>query len=416
MSNDDSGASMGTRNFNADDYAVVLTCGDKDKYRHSECFASELAPAFLAQGLHVLSLDYLRDVRAVSEAVRDKHCVFFVCFNGFGSELMYAAGTPGVLGSVFEYYGKTLFDFMHDCPVHESMAHQIGSVGEFRRLLCTDYTYAHIARLLGAKNVQAVPSITFANTITEGECPHASRSIDVLLPVGLSRSDEVRERYTYMRNYRDRVFREIFESVVDFSLSDLRIDPLVQVLMACQEAGINADMRDAEVRFLVTSVGDFVKFERRDRLVRALNHLPVTVISDYDVRERYPHTRMNSIGERSFPDLLRTMSDAKCVVCPVQHHTGFHERALAAFTAGAGVIAGPNEILETHFIHGRDMLTYQSEDELADMLESVFDGQLELETMARSGREHALARFPSAAIVETIISGWRRAFSSRRAS
>ncbi|SAL72110.1 hypothetical protein AWB71_04459 [Caballeronia peredens] len=400
-------ASTTTQGFSADNYAVILTCSDIDKHKHNECFSNELTPAFLAQGLSVRKLDYLREVRAVSDAIRDEHCVFFVCFNGFGSELLHAAGQPGILASVFEYYGKPVFDFMHDCPVHESMAHQIASVGEFRRLLSTDYTYAHIARLLGVKNVRAVSSITFPNTITEGQRSHASRSIEVLLPVGLSRPDETRQRFARARNHKDRVFRELFESVVEFSLKNLNVDPLVEILLACQEAGVYADMHDPDMRFLITSVVDYVKFERRDRLVRAINHLPVTVISDYDVKEFYANSRLRSIGQRSFPSLLRTMNDAKCVICPLPHHTGFHERALASFTAGAGVIASPNEILETHFVQGRDMLTYQSEDDLAAMLEDVFAGRLDLEPLARSGRERALSRFPSMAIVETIISMWR---------
>lgn len=72
------------------------------------------------------------------------------------------------------------------------------------------------------------------------------------------------------------------------------------------------------------------------------------------------------------------------------------------------MIAGPNEILETHFVQGRDMLTYQSEDQLVAMLEDVFAGRLQLDAMASHGRERALARFPSIAIVETIISVWHR--------
>ncbi|MCI0145641.1 glycosyltransferase [Paraburkholderia sediminicola] len=411
MSGQGDAASTTMRNFDSNDYAVILTCSDKDKYRHNETFANELAPGFLAQGLRVRSLDYLRDVRAVAEAVRDDHCLFFVCFNGFGSELMYSTGRPGMLESIFEYNGKLLFDFMHDCPVHESMAHQIDSVGKFRRLLSTDYTYAHIARLLGVKSVRAVSGITFPNTITEGQRPHESRGLDILLPVGLFSSDNTRQRYSEVRAYKGRVFREIFESVTESAIGDLNVDPLIQTLLACQECGIHVEMRDADVRFLITSVVDFVKFERRDRLVSAISHLPVTVISNHDVGERYADTKLNFIGQRSFPDLLYAMSDAKCVVCPLPHQTGFHERALASFTAGASVIAAPNEILETHFVQGRDMLTYRSEEELAAILEDVLAGRLDLESMAHSGRDRALTQFPSTKIVDTIVSVWRRQLS-----
>src|SRR5689334_8083882 len=90
-------------------YAVLLTCLDKDRHQHNTTFVEELSPGLISHGISVQCLDYLKDVRQVTEAMRDDDCLFFVCFNGFGSELMVSMG-PGNLQSAFSSYRKPVFD------------------------------------------------------------------------------------------------------------------------------------------------------------------------------------------------------------------------------------------------------------------------------------------------------------------
>lgn len=386
-------------------YAVIFTNASKDTHNHNATFADEISPGLLSYGVSVRCLDYINDVRQVSEALRDPHCLFFLCFNGFGSELKISYA-PGNLGSAFEYYQKPLFDLMHDCPIHEAMAHQIGSTGQYRKLLMTDYSYAHLARLLGVKNVHAVSSITFPRTIGQASLPLSARPIDVLLPVGLSSFQRARERYAAPRDYKERIFRQIFEGVTEYAVANLEVDPLIQTLLAFQELQMPVNLQDAHVRFLFTSIVDYVKFARRDHLVRSIQHLPITVVAERDVREVYKDTNFRFLGMKSFPELVRTMGEAKSVICPLPHHTGFHERALSAFSAESVVIAAPNDILETNFVVGRDMISYRSVEQLATLLESVVAGRIELQSIASNGKRKALDRFPPERIADIIVSLW----------
>ncbi|SAL72120.1 hypothetical protein AWB71_04461 [Caballeronia peredens] len=395
------------RSVSADAYAVLLIRNDIDRHKHNETFARELVKALSTLGVRLLSLDYVRDIRQLSEAMRDDNCQFFVCFNGFGSELVHASGTPGKLVSAFELWRKPLFDLMHDCPVHETMQHQFKSVGQFRKALFTDYSYAHLSRMLGARSVQTVPSITFPEAVPVPTKPLAIRSIEILLPVGLCDPQVVIDRFRAPVSYRDRLFRELFDSVTAIAVDDLTVDPLTQTLIACQEGNIAVNFQDPDIRFLVTAILDYVKFARRDRLVRAISRLPVTVVSDRDVSHRFAGSKLRLMKDRSFPELIDTMGDSKIVLCPLPHYTGFHERALAAFTAGATVFAAPNEVLETNFWQGRDMLTYRTPEHLASLLDSALAGQIDLQEMASNGERVARERFSPDRLARIVVSQWK---------
>lgn len=387
-------------------YAVVLTASERDKYSHNSVFANELIAAFEALNVSMRSLDYAKEARHVSHALRDSNCLFFLCFNGFGSELLLTTKTPGELISAYEFYKKPLFDLMHDCPAHETMGHQLDSIGRTRNLLLTDYSYAHVARMLGIANVRAISSITFPATIGRAATPLSKRSIDVLLPIGLSSAESSRRRHGGATSYKDRLHREIFECVTEQTLSSLGADPLIEMLAACQQIGIVADFRNADLRFLLSSIVDYVKFKRRRELVDAVKHLPISVVSDHDLQADFSNSSLKFIGEQTFPNLLKSMTHSKSVICPLPHHAGFHERALGAFTAGALVVAAPNEILETHFIQGQDMLTYRSFDELAAILERNLPSSAvdNMQAMAASGQTKALNRFSPHRLASTILS------------
>ena len=386
-----------------DGYVVFLKRADRDIHGHNGVFIDELMYGFQNHGLAVRYLDYVHDVRQVTEAMNDPKCRFFACFNGFGSELMFQEA-PGRLVSSYGFFKKPLFDLMHDCPIHESMAHQVESTDSQRHLFATDTTYAHLARLLGLRNVHTVSSITFPQTAPEILSAFESRSIDILLPIGLVQSSVMRERHSLATNYRGRVFREIFEAVTEVAANDLRVDPLIETLLALQQAQVHCDVQDPDIRFLVTSIVDYVKFERRDDLVRSIQHLPVTIIPDRDVSQRFKETSLKFIDSKSFRELIATMADAKAVICPLPHHTGFHERALAAFSGASVVVAAPNEVLETNFFHEQEMLGYSSHEELAALLEDCIDGKKDLESIGRKGHEKAMARFSPDRLADIMVS------------
>ena len=125
----------------------------------------------------------------------------------------------------------------------------------------------------------------------------------------------------------------------------------------------------------------------------ATRHLPLTIVGDPKLQSEFaPGPTSRFIGSGSFADLIGTMADSKTVVCPIAHRTGGRERAMAAFSAGALVMASTDEILEAEFNDGEELLTYRDFHELAFTLEQWLAAPASAQEIAAKGRAKALAR------------------------
>jgi hypothetical protein len=385
-------------------YGVILVRRDIDRFNHNDLFVEELAPAFAAAGQPTRAVDYRADPAKLFAALKDPNCRFFLCFNGFGAELRCPTGVPGRLDPAFEYFPKPLFDFMHDCPAHESMAHQLSSTYGRRHLMMTDYFYACMAQSLGMPSVHFVPSITFPTAFQAEPLRLADRDIQVLLPIGLAPPELARQRHLEGGGVKNRVYREIFETVSEAAVADLRRNPLSDLLAAGRELGIMLDFRHADDRFLLTTTVDYVKFSRRRNLLNALSALPVTVIADRQIEDLPADTCLRFQKALSAKALLKTMGRARCVLSPAPHMTGFHERALGAFTAGSVVLSSPNTALEACMVQGRDMAFYQTAAHAADNIAELLRDPDRAQSIADSGRKRAGEMFAPARFVETVLS------------
>ncbi len=78
-------------------YVMFLVCQDVDVFGHNAVFARELGAALADCGLNSRIVDYRLEIPRVHAALRDEDCIFFVSFNGFGSELSLANQNPGEL-------------------------------------------------------------------------------------------------------------------------------------------------------------------------------------------------------------------------------------------------------------------------------------------------------------------------------
>nr|WP_294567191.1 glycosyltransferase [uncultured Rhodopila sp.] len=385
------------------DYAVVLTRSDIDRFEHNKMFAREIVAAFEAAGVILRPMDYIADPRRVFAAMRDRACKLFMCFNGFGSELQFPTALPGQLLSAYTAFDKPVFDFMHDCPAHETMQHQLRSTFPQRVLLITDYGYANLATQLGFPNVLYVPSITFPDTLPSVKLIKGRR-FDVLLPISLPHPQLFADRHLIEGGYKSKLYRCLFHDVAEKTSSDWRLDPIAELVSACREIGIMLDWTDSDDRFLLTTLMDYTKFARRKRLVEALSHLPVTVMTDRKVDMVSEDSQLEFIESRSASGLLSLMADSRCVLCPTPHMTGFHERVLGAFTAGAAVVSSPNKVLEAAFVHGRDILFFRDEADAAGLVEALLNDDERLQFIAHNARARASSMFPPERLVETILS------------
>ena len=262
-------------------YATLLTRREIDRFDHHDLFARELTAAFAERGTELRSVDYTKHAAAAREAISDPHCRFVMCFNGFGSDLQ---AREGARASAFTAANKLLFDLMHDCPAHETMAHQVPSNFPKRHFLGTDFTYAFLARLFGVRHVRFVPSIAFPAVFPESPRRHADRSIGVLLPISLPHPDTVRRR---LQGSPPEIVK-VFRSAVDNCLADARVHPIAATINAAADAGLALDFRRPAARFLLTTVMDYTKFEHRRRLVRAIAKLRVRSSAIGPSTRRYP--------------------------------------------------------------------------------------------------------------------------------
>ena len=391
-------------------YAVVISCREIDRFDHNRVFIDEMKVAFAKVGLPLRPVDYRSDPRALTKALMDSNCVFAICFNGFGSEVSVVGPRPGSLRSAFEAFGKPLFDYFHDNPSQETMGHQVESTTRFRHVLFTDYGYLAEGLDLGFPNVRYIPSITFPTHLSKPLRPLRDRPIPLLLSVGLTSPDWISKRHDARPTYRGAAYRAVYEAVLEACVHNLRKDPRVEVRNACREAGLHFDVRTADSRFLLTSTVDMVKVKRRSLLLEKLRGFPLTILSDNpDAAYDDGHNR---VGAAKFDGVLDAMAQSRVVLCPLPHMTGFHERALGAFSAKSLVVSAPNDVLETNFEFGSEFLQYESIDELCDILLSI-EKNLDLgQEIANAGHERAMAQFSPGRFAATVISLWRVASRS----
>lgn len=384
-------------------YLVIMTRASIDAYGHNRLFANELRPEIQAIGLDCRIIDYRQQAGAIVDALEDADCRGFICFNGFGTELL----APGPLTdgprSAFQHFGKPLFDFMHDSPANEAMAHQVGSTFANRLLMSTDYHYAAIAGALGVGNVIHVPSITFPHAQASSHAP--ARDIPVLFAVGLSDPAHWKDRIDTV-SAKGRIYQRLFEDTVGEALQDWRIDPVSLVETMFADLGMPWNWRNPDCRLLASLVQDFVKLTRRRTMLEALVGLPVTVLSD----QTNPDDRFTTISAMQAVDLLGLMNRSDIVVCPTTHPSGFHERPLSAFTASAAVVSCPNGPLESNFLHGRDMMFFSDPEGLRRAVETLLQDASLRTRIAEAGHERAMQSFSPRRFVETLISAAETTF------
>lgn len=383
--------------------AVAFVCAEADPSQRNSLIAEELVPAFARLGVSLRILDYRRHPRDAMTALKDPANLFCICFDGFGAELLVATRKPGGFRSAFEYFGKPLFDIMHDCPAHEIMGHQVDARFRHRFLLIPNYDYVAMAQAMGQRNARFVPSITYPAAVCSPLKPLAERSIDVLVPVTAGTPERSRERHTDV-SYRARVYRDIFDAVVIAATANLRLDPLQELCSACREAGLLFDPSDPDSRFLLTTVVDCVETGRQRTLLHAIAHLPVTLASSASFDDLPSGSCITRILPAHRSDLLEQMRNAKCVVTLTSPITGYDDVAMAAFTAGCLVLSSPNHLLQGTFGHQRGSLMFQTQQHLVDQLGQIVSDFPRLAAIAACGHRQAMAQFSPTRLAETILS------------
>jgi hypothetical protein len=382
-------------------FATMLVRGEIDTYRHNRVFAAELEAGFASAGLTTKTIDYISQSDIVHRDLDDPDCLFFLCFNGFGSEINVAMGN-GQLCSAFEARRKPLIDLMHDCPAHETMAHQIYATTASRYVFSTDYGYAEIAKSMGMPNVRFMPSITFPLHLAKA-LESSERTIDILLPIGLSNPEGASARHR-KDSLRNRIYSAVFEATTARCVADLSLDPIATLRSACLAAGLALDLRTEDSRFLLTTVADYVKFERRRRILSAISHLPVTVIGDRVPDATWPRGNIRFQPATSFADLLAVMARSRIVVCPTSHATGFHERVLGAMTAKAAVVSSPNLLIDSKFIDGEEFVSFGSEKDLAQRLGELLADRSRIQAIGETGHASAMQMFSPNRLSRLVLS------------
>src|SRR5262249_54611597 len=172
-------------------FVLVLTDARREKGEWRELLRTQIIHGLVRSGVAAPVVDYLDAPRSVAPMLADENCLFALCFDGFGAELVIARGgnglsRDGTLRSLFAACQRKLVDFMHEVPIHERMSHQHSAIHDQRHLLVTSYSSAAIAQDLGLRNVFFVPSVTL-NVSNERMLrgpvrPLAERSVQILLP------------------------------------------------------------------------------------------------------------------------------------------------------------------------------------------------------------------------------------------
>jgi Glycosyl transferases group 1 len=386
-------------------YGIILVREEIDRFRHNALFANELSVAMREEGVTLRTYDYISQSKEVFKSLIDPNCIFVACLNGFGSELLYPHSlSPNGNASPYTTLQKPLLDWMHDCPAHDTMRHQVHSTFPERRLLLTDHGYVAIAKSMGMANAQFMPSITFPAALPASRTPLNKRSIPILLPVGMSSPESVVDRFIQSKTYKARLYTFLFDAVTEGALQNWAIDPVDELDKAAREAGVALNFREPDARFLLSAIVDYVKFSRRRRLLAAISHLPVTVLSDHSADQLQVKGEVTIRAACSANEMLQLMSDSQSVVCPTPHFTGFHERVLGAFTAGAAVISSPNAIMESTFVSNEEYVRFGDEPGLVQQLEALCADPASFQAMANAGQSRAMNLFSPTRVAKLFLS------------
>lgn len=382
-------------------YLVILTRRGIDRFEHNRMFAIELSAAFSARGWSAKTLDYIDDSKAVFAALRDDQCKFFVLFNGFGTEIEMPTIYSGRLESAFKAFGKPVFDLMHDAPMHESMVHQLHRNFEERRVFITDYCYAQMASELDIRNIVVCPSITFPeNGKTIG--PAGGRSVQILLAAGFLSPSYVADRYD-ASDIRSRLYRNVFEEVTAACASDWTINPSAMLFQTFRNLGIRFDGFNIDHRFVLTTILDFVKLERRAKILASLKGLPLTLVADRQVDADKLWPEVTVLPPCSAIELLALMKKSEIVVCPTTHVSGFHERPLGAFSMQAAVVSSPCIPLQTAFVDGEEAFFSNNSETLRMTVEKLLGDQAFSRRVGIKGFEKANSLFRPERLIDTML-------------
>ncbi|UXN58948.1 glycosyltransferase [Phyllobacterium zundukense] len=391
--------------MSTDKYAVILVRGDIDRFKHNVLFAGELTAAFNRKQWRALTLDYILDSKAVFAALRDPLCSFFVTFNGFGTELEMPTIEPGRLAPAFEAFGKPVLDIMHDCPVHESMLHQLKSTYAARKLFITDYAYARMASDIGVKNVVFVPSITFPTAKRTFKSPTV-KNIRILFAAGFSAPSYSRDRFD-ISTTKGRIYRDILDLITAKCGDNWALDPLTEVLNALADLDIFFAGSNPDHRFLLTTIIDYTKFDRRDKILSAIRDLPVTLVTDREINPAKLGSDMTVLPDRSATEILQLMANSSIVLSPTTHMAGFHERPLSAFTVGSAVVSAPCGPLQASFSHGKDILFFSDPTELRHSLQTLLSDNDYCNSIGQAGKLKASNLFSPDRLIETMLNSIR---------
>lgn len=379
-------------------YGVLVVCAEIDRFLHNALFSNELKVAFQDCGWEMRTIDYMAQNKKLFEALKDPECRFFVTFNGFGTEVCCLSTSPGGLNSAYQAFAKPVFDLMHDCPAHESMAHQLGATFSRRTLFSTDYQYAGIASEMGVQDVTFCSSITFPAALS-GLVARSERDIDVLLAIGTS-SPEFAQKRIDISTIRGRLYRAVFDEVTACAVADWQLDPIVELKRVLRGLDIALDYNLPDHRFLLTLALDYIKFARRRDLLAALTDLPITLVPD---QAGAYSDKFRVEGARSATELLALMARSRIVVCPTTHNTGYHERPLSAFTASAAVVSAPNKVLSANFSDRKEIIFASGPNTLREILGGLISNPTESEKIAERGHKRAMALYQPRHLVSAIL-------------
>lgn len=387
-------------------YCVILIRNEIDRFKHNTLFSEQIKKSLARLGWESKVIDYMASSRAVWESFHDSNCKFFITFNGFGTELEVPSSSPGMLHSAFSYFEKPVLDIMHDCPLHETMLHQLNSTFPLRYLFITDYTYAQMATDLGVKNVNFVPSITFPDMRNKTGKNALTKKNEILFAVGLSKPSYGDRIMTNTR--KGKLYKSIFNSVIEDCGENWSLDPITELNGALRDLNISFDNQNVDHRFLLTCILDYVKFDRRQRMLASISGLPVTVVSDHKLDPHFDGKGFSELEARNAHELMNLMDDYAIVLCPTTHFTGFHERPLFAFNNASTVVSAPCRPLESHFTHNEDIVFYSDNHELRASLETLLNDQSKRERIGNAGQKNAKALFHPDRLVKTMLNSLRR--------
>ncbi len=337
---------------------LFLHAPKADPYLTHRTSIATYAAAYRRQGIEAVVLDLsVPDFMTRFAEITSRPDVIAVhCEQSWGLDL--AIEQAGKAVDVFEYFNKPAIAHIRDYPFYPWLRGRT-LVPRGNRILCfTERSAVDFAGPFQGSGVRSqihfAPHIYLDSEDHAAPVPWRARPID-LLYVG-SYADPMAERAKFATARPE--LAPLLDAIIDQALPDYHTPFWVTAAKVTKAQGLAPDHGSAIYLDLLVAANQFIRNERRRRMLLGLASIPMHLIWSGPKPDISLHPDTVVMSANTLPDTLALCGQAKAMaMCLNNFATSLSERLLSAMQRGAAVLCAANAMIDGVFEDGKDIIT-----------------------------------------------------------